>query len=211
MKTEIEIVTGFLGSGKTTFINALIYNTIVKNERLIVLLCEKGNKAIDDDITSDKRVEIVYYPSGKPLSNEYIKYILNLQMPHRLIIEHNGTRPINETFDMLSNDNMRKCCSVTSVFHVTDAKTFNIYFDNLKPLILPCVKLSNLILLNNIDAINEDEKKIIIEKIEKDNSNAFILGVKGDDILEIVLCDSNILDKGIMKKARYFIKNILKL
>lgn len=211
MKADIEIVTGFLGAGKTSFINALINCTIVKNETLLILMCENGNKSIDSDIVKDKRIKVIYYPPEKSLTPEYLKYVLSLNNPIRVIIEHNGTWPLNETLKVLNDNKIKKYCHVTSMFHVADSETFNLYFDNMKPSLLPSIQYSNLILLNNIDGINEDEKNIIIEKITKVNSYAFILSSKKNDDLEFILQYTNLLDKGIVKRARYFIKSILNL
>jgi len=46
IKADVEIVTGFLGSGKTSFINTLIDNTLVDGEKILVILCERGEQDI---------------------------------------------------------------------------------------------------------------------------------------------------------------------
>ena len=52
MKCKLEIVTGFLGSGKTTFINSYIKTDICRNERLLIILLEMGNKKVDSSVKS---------------------------------------------------------------------------------------------------------------------------------------------------------------
>ena len=55
MKVGIEVVTGFLGAGKSAFINSLINKTKAVGEKIIVLTCESGNVKIkeleENDIT----------------------------------------------------------------------------------------------------------------------------------------------------------------
>ena len=46
MKVGIEVVTGFLGAGKSAFINSLIKTTKAVGEKIIVLTCEIGNVKI---------------------------------------------------------------------------------------------------------------------------------------------------------------------
>ena len=48
MKVGIEVVTGFLGAGKSAFINSLIKTTKAVGEKIIVLTCEIGNVKIKE-------------------------------------------------------------------------------------------------------------------------------------------------------------------
>ena len=48
MKVGIEVVTGFLGAGKSAFINSLINKTKAVGEKIIVLTCESGNVKIKE-------------------------------------------------------------------------------------------------------------------------------------------------------------------
>ena len=46
MKIEVEVVTGFLGYGKTYFINSLLKESQVEGEKVLVVQMEDGNKKI---------------------------------------------------------------------------------------------------------------------------------------------------------------------
>ena len=54
MKVKLDIVTGFLGSGKSVFINNIIKETITKDEKVVVLQLEDGEAKISNNFTNVK-------------------------------------------------------------------------------------------------------------------------------------------------------------
>ena len=48
MKVGIDVVTGFLGAGKSAFINSLINKTIADKEKIVVVTCESGKTQINE-------------------------------------------------------------------------------------------------------------------------------------------------------------------
>ena len=57
MKVKLDIVTGFLGSGKSVFINNIIKETITKDEKVVVLQLEDGETKISNNFTNVKTFE----------------------------------------------------------------------------------------------------------------------------------------------------------
>ena len=57
MKIKLEIVTGFLGSGKTSFINSYLDTDMCLEENILIILLEKGIKDIRDDL---KNIKVIY-------------------------------------------------------------------------------------------------------------------------------------------------------
>lgn len=209
MNTDIEIVTGFLGSGKTSFINVLVESTLIGGEKLLIIQCERGAKEIEKSITEDKRVILKEYYSEKPLAEEYLKYVLNFYKPHRLIIEHNGTRNIKDTLNLLNSKSLKKCGKVTSIFYVSEASVFNFFLDNMGGFLLGALQYSNLILINNIDKVEEEEKNKIYKRIDSINPQGIILGIKSDESIKCSIEKEKILDRGFYKKLRIAFKNII--
>lgn len=209
MKADMEIVTGFIGAGKTSFINALIQDTLINNEKVVIIQCEAGQVQIEENLQKDKRITIKSCTHEKLFTIGYIKYILDLHRPHRLIIEFNGTWIINSLLASLQNNDLKNRCKLTTVFHITDVTTFDLYLNNMGIMLLPSIKLSNLILLNNTDAINKQKLEEIRYKIKNLNSYAHILNVKNTGVFKATLKQANILDKGFLKKFRIYMKNFL--
>ena len=209
MRIDIEIVTGFIGAGKTTFINALLKNTIVKNEKVVVILCEKGNTPLNEGLMKSNTIVVKNQEPLKTLTSEYLKNVINLYSPHRIIIEYNGTRSLEELANELNDTNMRRLCKVSTIFHITEAETFKLFFFNMNGYIEPCIRSSNLILINHVDKITESDLLEIKNIIGKINHNAFILDIKDNEEIEFKLKNEKVLDGGFMKKLRLAFKNAM--
>lgn len=115
-KADIEIVTGFIGAGKTTFINSLIKNTYLNIENLLIIQYEQGNQKILDVITNDNNINLEVIPGGSPLDSFQIENILKKYKPHRVIIEYNGTKNLSDLLDVLYSKSIKKIAKVTSTF-----------------------------------------------------------------------------------------------
>ena len=72
MKVGIEVVTGFLGAGKSAFINSLINKTKAVGEKIIVLTCESGNVKIkeleENDISVYGELHLCYLQEHRRLT-----------------------------------------------------------------------------------------------------------------------------------------------
>lgn len=209
MKADVELVTGFIGSGKTSFINALIQDTIIDNEKIVIIQCEAGETKVEAKLQKHRCVIVKSCDEENPFTEEYIKYILDLYRPHRLIIEFNGTENINELLDSIYKKDLKKRCKLTTIFHISDVATFDLYLNNMSSMLLPPIQLSNLILLNNTDSISKEKLEEIQLKIENVNSHAYIIGAKNTGLLKSTLKQANVLDKGFLKKCRIYMKNSL--
>ena len=70
MKIKLEIVTGFLGSGKTSFINSYLDTEICLEENILIILLEKGIKNIRNDL---KNIKVVYLEHTENLKEILLK------------------------------------------------------------------------------------------------------------------------------------------
>jgi G3E family GTPase len=209
MKADIEIVTGFIGAGKTSFINALIEETLVENENIVIIQCEVGGTEIKESIRKDKRITVRMYNPEKQLTEEYVKDSLNLCYPHRVIIEANGTRVINELLDILNKKSISGLCRLTTIFHIAEAATFHLFLNNMGNFLVPSIQLSNLILINNTDFINKEELQSIKSKINNINQHGHVIEVKQIEELKASIKQAKVLDKGIVKKCRTYLRNFI--
>ncbi|MFL0196945.1 GTP-binding protein [Clostridium sp. WILCCON 0269] len=208
-RSNIEIVAGFLGAGKTIFINALLENTLIEKEKVLIIQCEQGEKNIRVDIKEGSEVITKKYEALKPLKSEYLRYAINLYNPHRIIIEHNGSRNINELLHLLDKSEISKLCKLLSIYNIIDSITYELFLNNMGTLILDSIYNSNLIILNNTKSISEEKLNSILKQLEKFNTDAFIMPVSNITDLSAVLNEKNILYKGFMKKVGLYLRNQL--
>ena len=201
MKIHIEIVTGFLGAGKTSFINSLLSETQVKGEKVLIFQLEHGEKEILKSTDINYFVKIKELNEVKDLKEEMIysikKYSLN-----RIIIEYNGTSNLKELIDILNEKIYREYSKVTTIFFVADGKNLKKYIDNVGSFIVPFIQYSNMIVVNNMDYCNKEVLDEDFKKVRNINPKAYILKVNNKYTLKCALKESKVLDNGYFKKLK---------
>lgn len=208
MKTDIEIVAGFLGSGKTTFIESLIKNTLIPEEKIVVIQCEEGDRKLN--IQDKSGGQIVIKQIQNNIEDEYLKAIVEKYKPHRIIIENNGTREIEHLIGSIYKEDLRNEFTVSSIFSLVDGVTFEMLLNNMYNFIAPPIINSDLIVVHNLKSLSNEEAKKVEKRIEELSSNGYILKLDNINLLDEKLKELNILDKGFSKKMRFFFKKLRK-
>jgi G3E family GTPase len=203
MKTHIEIVTGFLGAGKTSFINSLLQESQVKDEKVLIFQLEDGERSIRQ---YNKLIKVRPISNLKNLEEEMI-YLIKQFNPNRIIIEYNGTYDLKELFDMLREGVYRKYSKITTIFFVADGRNLKQYIDNVGSFIIPFIQAANMIVINNIDNCDIKILEEGFEKIRGINPNAYILRVDNRYVLNSALREANVIDNGYLKKLKIKIAN----
>lgn len=206
-KTNIEIVTGFLGTGKTNFINSLLSNTLVKHEKIAIIQCEEGKTKIENIFIKNNNVIIKNLHNMNELNNELIKEIIIDNRPFRIIIEKNGTVQIEKLLKLLEHSDLKHLCKVTSIYYITDATTFKIFIKNMGNLLLDSIYNSHLIVITNVDKITKDKLQEIIQILEGFNQDAYIIEVNNIDCIGPVLNEKKNLFSGFLKELFVCINN----
>ena len=201
MKIHIEIVTGFLGSGKTSFINSLLSETQVEGEKILIFQLEDGEKKISQSTDINYFVEIKKLNEVKDLKEEMI-YSIKKDSPNRIIIEYNGTSNLKELIDILNEKIYRDYSKVTTIFFVADGKNLKKYIDNVGSFIIPFIQYSNMIVVNNMDYCKKEVLDEGFKKVRNINPKAYILKVSNKYTLKYALKEANVLDNGYLKKLK---------
>lgn len=208
-KADIEIVTGFIGAGKTAFINALITNTYIGIEKLLIIQYEQGNTAIEDYIKDEERIILETADVTAALDSSYVQNLIEIHNPTKVIIEYNGTKPLSNLLDIISTSDLRKIAKVTSVFFVADSLSYNMFINNMPMLITPNLAHCNLVVLNNSEKIDKKELSKIKKDIRLFNRDTFLLTLSSTETISEVLEHEYYLDRGLLKLIRVSIKNLL--
>ena len=201
MKIHIEIVTGFLGAGKTSFINSLLSETQVEGEKVLIFQLEHGKKKVLQSTNINYFIKVKELNEVKDLKEEMIysikKYSLN-----RIIIEYNGTSNLKELIDILNEKIYREYSKVTTIFFVADGKNLKKYIDNVGSFIIPFIQYSNMIVVNNMDYCKKEVLDEGFKKVRNINPKAYILKVNNKYTLKCALKESKVLDNGYFKKLK---------
>lgn len=188
-KTPVTIVTGFLGSGKTTLVNYILKEQ--NTWKICVVENEFGEVGIDQDLVSENmaaREDIITMDNGcvccsvrGDLVRTFGTLVARRKEFDAIIIETTGLAdpaPIVFTFNnnALIQDNYR----IDSVVCLVDAKHVNIHLDEVKPEgsineAEHQIAFADRILLNKLDLVSADEVEDIEDRIKSMNSFAKII------------------------------------
>lgn len=201
MKIHIEIITGFLGAGKTTFINSILSENQVDSEKICIFQLEQGKEKIMQTSNINSLVKTKEISEVKELNKEMICSI-NEEKPHRIIIEYNGTYDLNELFNILNEKIYRDICKVTKIFFLADGNTLNEYIDNIGGFIIPFIQCADIMIVNNTDICEKKVLEKTLKKLKNINSKANILKVKNKYVLKSSLREGKVLDNRYLKRLK---------
>lgn len=201
MKIHIEIVTGFLGAGKTSFINSLLSESQVDGERILVFQLENGEKKIQQTTNSKFSVIVQSIKQVCDLKEQMI-YSIKEHNPNRIIIEYNGTINLIDLLSILNGKVYKEYCKITTIYFVADGASLKQYIDNIGSFMIPFIQNANMIVVNNIESCKKEILEEGLRKVKNINPKAYVLKVNNKYVLKSVLRESKVLDNGYFKKLR---------
>ncbi len=178
MKLKVEIVIGFLGSGKTSFINHMLREEELQNEVIVVIQDEFGNKEVKNnynDLNHQNKLIVIKNDENKELSTDYIKKIINKHAPNRIFIEVNGMKNSTPIIDIFNEKGLKKLCKIDDIISTIDVITFSMYFRNMQNIVRTHIFNSETILLTNVNKLEKKEFLSIQKRIKNINETANII------------------------------------
>ncbi|EES50211.1 cobalamin biosynthesis protein [Clostridium botulinum] len=206
MKIQVEIVTGFLGAGKTSFISSLIKESYVKGEKIIVIQLENGEEKISDEISNYGLVTIYKQSDLKKLNEDMIALISEYS-PNRIIIEFNGTYNLEDLFKIIDKKIYKNNMSLDRIYFIGDTRNLKSYVQNMGNFLVPFIELSNLIILNNTEKCNKENIESTKNMLNNINPSAYILEAENRESFNLLLRESEILENTFLKKIKVKINN----
>lgn len=177
MKVQIDVVTGFLGSGKTTFINGLLHSDRLAEERIVVIQCETGEVSIDEEGLQEERVHREQVKKEEDINAVFIKKILREYLPHRIIIEHNGMSRVEGLLEALEDRRLSKTCSIATVVHVLDASTFGVFMNNMGSVLVEQISNSDVVILNRTEGLPGNKVSSVRKSLAAIRRSARLLSI----------------------------------
>lgn len=126
VKTQVDIITGFLGSGKTHFVNSLLHTKAIDSDHTVILQCEFGQTEIE----ANEHVQIIQSPGVPQPDSVFLLGLMKNYAPGRFIIESNGMSSTAALIEILESKELRKVCKIHRIFFITDCSTFMVQYQN---------------------------------------------------------------------------------
>lgn len=146
----VYIITGFLESGKTEFINFTLGQPYfqVKGKTLLIL-CEEGEVEYDPGLLKDTRTVVELIENEEDFNPENLSALDKKHRPERVIIEFNG---------MWNYKNVKLpwFWDIEQQITTIDASTFPTYYTNMRSLLTEMLKKSELIIFNRCDGLLDE-------------------------------------------------------
>lgn len=202
MKVGVEVITGFLGAGKSAFINSLINKTIAIKERIVVITCENGNIQINEFTENGQSVKHINFMRESLKLNDCIYSVVKKYKPHRIIIEYNGTDTLEHLYKCVFDNKTGKLIKLSTIYFICDGRNIEFYIKNMGEILLPFIQNSDVIVINNFNI----EKRLELEKgiklLEGLNHKAQILIAENNDGFNLALENSNLLEDKLVRDMR---------
>jgi G3E family GTPase len=182
----ICLITGFLGTGKTTLLKRIVEEN--RDRKWIYLVNEFSALDVDGAIVSDENPDVVSIPGGsifcKCLVTEFIGQMTKIHEQHAdaegVIIEASGMADPRVIADMLRETGLGKHFELNNIVSIVEPRSFLRLIHTL-PNIIHQVEASDLVLLNKCDLFDEDKLQETQDAVQNIKATANILRcIKGE-------------------------------
>ena len=194
--TKIDIVSGFLGAGKTTLIKKLLQEAL-DGSKTVLIENEFGEIGIDGGFLKEAGIEIKEMNSGCiccSLVGDFgtsLKEVITTYSPERILIEPSGVGKLSDVLKAVEDVAKELDVQVNSAVAVVDAMKAKMYIKNFGEFFLNQIEHAGTIILSRTGNISQDKLNVCVEMIRKHNSKATIITtpweqLRGKAILETI-------------------------
>ncbi len=194
--TKIDIISGFLGAGKTTFIKKLLQEAIV-GEQVVLIENEFGEIGIDGGFLKDAGIEIREMNSGCiccSLVGDFgksLEEVLTKYHPDRVIIEPSGVGKLSDVMKAVIDVASELEVTLNSAVTIVDAQKCRMYRKNFGEFFNNQIENAGTVVLSRTDIAAADKVNQAVEIIRELNPKASVITtpceeLSGKQLLEII-------------------------
>lgn len=194
--TKIDIISGFLGAGKTTFIKKMI-DEVFQGEKLVLIENEFGEVGIDGGFLKDAGIQITEMNSGCiccSLVGDFGKNlheVIDKYHPDRILIEPSGVGKLSDVMKSVIDIEKEEDVKLNGLITVVNAlkaskqmKAFGEFFNNQ-------IEYATTVVLSRTQNATPEQLEFCVKQIQALNPKAAVIttpwdSIKGEQILKVV-------------------------
>ena len=210
--TKIDIISGFLGAGKTTFIKKMLEESF-KDEQVVLIENEFGEVGIDGGFLKDAGIEITEMNSGCiccSLVGDFatnLHEVINKYHPDRILIEPSGVGKLSDVMKSVIDIEKEEDVKLNALVTVVNAlkaskqmKAFGEFFNNQ-------IEYATTVILSRSQNATPEQLELCVKQIQNLNAKAAIIttdwnSISGKKILEVMEGQDN-LEMKVMAEAKH--------
>lgn len=208
--TKVDIISGFLGAGKTTFIKELI-SKVYEEEKIVLIENEFGEIGIDSRFMQDCGIEVTEMNSGCiccTLVGDFarsLKQVTDTYHPDKIIIEPSGVGKLSDVAKAVADMAEEAQVEIGNLITVVDGKKVKMYMKNFGEFYNNQIEHADTIVVSRTQFMDEKKLKECVELIREKNSEAAVITTSWEelsgDMIEAALKKSVILKKNLLKST----------
>ena len=185
--TKIDVVSGFLGAGKTTLIKKLLKEAL-NGTKVVLIENEFGEIGIDGGFLKESGIEIKEMNSGCiccSLVGDFgtsLKEVLTTYSPERVLIEPSGVGKLSDVLKAVEDVAQDLDVEVNSAVAVVDASKCKMYMKNFGEFFINQVEYAGTIILTRADKTSQEKMNACVEMLRQHNDKATIITTPLDQL-----------------------------
>ena len=185
--TKVDIISGFLGAGKTTFIKKLIQD-VFSGEKLVLIENEFGEIGIDGGFLKDAGIEITEMNSGCiccTLVGDFsvaLQKVLEEYRPDRVIIEPSGVGKLSDVAKAIENVKKDADIEIDKRITVVDGKKAKLYMKNFGEFFENQVEHASTVVISRTQMMSDEKIEECVHMLREKNAEATIISTPWEEL-----------------------------
>ena len=185
--TKVDIISGFLGAGKTTFIKLLIEN-VFAGEKLVLIENEFGEIGIDGGFLKDAGIEITEMNSGCiccTLGGDFskaLRKVIEEYHPDRVLIEPSGVGKLSDVSKAIEHVKKEADIEIEGRITIVDGKKAKMYLKNFGEFFKDQVAYANTIVVSRTQMMEDHSIEECVKMLREENKEASIISTSWDKL-----------------------------
>ena len=209
--TQIDIISGFLGAGKTTFIQKLLQEAL-KGENVVLIENEFGEIGIDSGFLKNSGIEIREMNQGCiccSLVGDFetsLKEVIETYKPDRILIEPSGVGKLSDILAAVKTVSANLPVQLDGAVTVVDSSKAKLYNKNFGEFFDDQIRFATSIVLSRTDIAKEEKVEEAVQIVRALNPKANLITtsiqeLSGEKLLEIIGHEEN-LEEALLREVK---------